>query len=459
VHLTQDGQFVPAAAGLPSFEGVNSAIKTAHARASHALGTSEEGIRRDVQASSLPDSEGLSLASFQRIEADDNDLDQLAKELEALEGVEGCYIKPPTLPPVWKMPEVQPFSTVDALPPGATGTPNFRSRQRYLDPAPGGVNAPAAWALPGGAGLGIRVIDIEGGWDLEHEDLRDFSGGLLAGNNDPGRYWRNHGSAVLGEIGGDLNQFGIVGIAYDAHLSVVSQMGLGSAGAIRRAAQFLRAGDVLLLEMHRPGPAFNYEMREDQRGFIAVEWWPDDLEAIRYAVSRGVIVVEAAGNGGEDLDSAIYQQRPHGFPANWRNPFRRDNVDSGAVIVGAGGSSYGTNDRKRLNFSNFGQSVDCQGWGEDVTTLGYGDLRNSNDPNFLYTRAFAGTSSASPMVTGCLGLFTRALSAAGRQLLRPREAREALRVIGSPQRGNTSQRIGPLPDLAALLSHLFPEIG
>ena len=71
-------------------------------------------------------------------------------------------------------------------------------------------------------------------------------------------------------------------------------------------------------------------------GTIAIEWWPDDYAAIRNAVTRGILVIEAAGNGAENLDDAIYQAPAPGFPAGWTNPFRRSNRDSGAIVVGAG---------------------------------------------------------------------------------------------------------------------------
>ena len=60
------------------------------------------------------------------------------------------------------------------------------------------------------------------------------------------------------------------------------------------------------------GPA---DVRQGQRGFIAIEWWPDDFAAIRYAVNRGIIVVEAAGNGSNDLDDPDYDTPLSGLPA------------------------------------------------------------------------------------------------------------------------------------------------
>jgi hypothetical protein len=35
----------------------------------------------------------------------------------------------------------------------------------------GGINAQYAWGFPGGDGAGTTIIDIERGWQLEHEDL------------------------------------------------------------------------------------------------------------------------------------------------------------------------------------------------------------------------------------------------------------------------------------------------
>ena len=136
--------------------------------------------------------------------------------------------------------------------------------------------------------------------------------------------WFQHGTAVLGEMGGDTNSFGVTGICPNAQLRAISvftnnMLAYNSAGAIRAAADALRTGDVILIEQHRPGP--NFPGGNTQMGFIAIEWWPDDFLAIQYATSKGVIVVEAAGNGSQNLNDAIYNTPQAGFPSWWRNPF------------------------------------------------------------------------------------------------------------------------------------------
>lgn len=150
-------------------------------------------------------------------------------------------------------------------------------------------------------------------------------------------------------------------------------------------------------------------------------------------------MVEAAGNGGVNLDHS------------WCNGlFNRDERDSGAIIVGAGGPA-GRSSRTRLYFSSYGSRVDVQGWGQDVATTGYGDLfknpDNTRDKRRWYTGTFSGTSSASPIVAGAVaniqGVAKRELG----KPLDPKTVRDILKETGSPQQGNISENIGPLPDL------------
>jgi hypothetical protein len=214
-----------------------------------------------------------------------------------------------------------------------------------------------------------------------------------------------------------------------------------------------------------PGPRFSFASRTDQRGYIAVEWWPDDFAAILNATSRGIIVVEAAGNGAENLDDAIYQTPGAGFPANWRNSFRRTNRDSGAVVVGAGAPPPGTHgrdhgpDRSRLDFSNWGALLDAQGWGREVTSCGYGDVQGGTNEDLLYTDTFSGTSSASPIVVGVIACIQGMAKARGRPVLTPAQVRNCLRSTGSPQQDApgrpATQRIGNRPDIRAFATCAF----
>jgi len=405
------------------------------------------------------------LTSFYRVKADDDQLDALAAKMLDLDLVEGAYVKPEVQPPVF----IEEFMAprVAEEPPAAT--PDFSAQQLYLDPAPGGIDARYAWTQPGGKGLGVRIIDIEGAWRFGHEDLLQNQGGVIGGTPSTDLGWRNHGTAVTGEFGADDNGFGVTGICPQANVRAISIFGSGQSGAkaVTDAANALSPGDIILIELHAPGPRNNFTDIGGQLGFIAMEFWPDMFAAIVYATSvRGVIVVEAGGNGAENFDDPLYDTRPTGFPASWRNPFNPANPQSGAILVGAGAPPPGTHgqnhgaDRSRLAFSNFGARVDVQGWGREVTTTGYGDLQGGSSEDLWYTNTFSGTSSASPIIVGTLGCMQGVLRAANKTLLTPASARNLLRTTGSPQQSEVgrpaSQRIGNRPNLRQMIGTVSP---
>jgi hypothetical protein len=133
--------------------------------------------------------------------------------------------------------------------PAVDPTNDIRSPfQGYLDPAEDGIDAEFAWGFPGGDGAGIRVIDMERGWTLNHEDLaaHGTTAPLYGTNSDDSRA---HGTAVLGEICARDNNLGCVGICPNvASMNVVSYFGSTRPNALLAAVNALSFGDVLLLE-------------------------------------------------------------------------------------------------------------------------------------------------------------------------------------------------------------------
>jgi hypothetical protein len=479
LRATVDGLASTSGADVSSLTEI---LETAGARIRPLFGANVErlrgGGRATVTAAAMEGVPAPDLSVYYRVDAPDDHLDGLAAELRGHAAVHAAYVKPPAEPAVVKTPmdagrlkapaapvapAPSPAALNDMLPrpeEAPSATPDFTPRQEYLGSAPAGIDAQFAWTQQGGSGAGVRIIDIEGEWRFTHEDLIQNQGGLVAGTPPNDVAWRNHGTAVLGEFSGDRNAMGITGICPDANVRGMSIFGgTGTAGAIRQAADALTPGDIILIELHRPGPRAT---GIGQQGFIAIEWWPDDFDAIRYATSRGVVVVEAAGNGAEDLDAAAYDTPAQGFPAGWSNPFHRGARDSGAVLVGAGAPPPGTHgrnwgpDRSRLDFSNFGSAVDVQGWGREVTTAGYGDLQGGADENSWYTDQFSGTSSASPIIVGALGCAQGNLRSRGLTPLTPAAARALLRTTGSPQQDApgrpATQRIGNRPNLRQMIT-------
>ena len=370
---------------------------------------------------------------------------EICKALESHPDIDEVYIEPPAVPALFAEPAE--MVTEEAL----LTSPDFVPNQGYLNPAPAGVDAKYAWTIAGGKGDKVQVIDIEGGWNFSHEDLLKNQGGVIHGTPTTNASWENHGTAVQGEISGDENQFGVVGIAPKAKFSAASIFGPGNspAKAIKAAADKLNPGDIILIELHRAGPNAN---GQGQFGFIALEWWAADFAAVQYASAKGVIVIAAAGNGAQNLDDAVYQGR-----------FDRNQRDSGAILVGAGAPPSGNfgPDRSRLGFSNYGTLIDAQGWGREVTTTGYGNLQGGSDKNKWYTDTFSGTSSASPIVVGAVASLQSIHKTHKGSLLNFSQIRNLLRTTGSPQtdgpNGAKTQRIGNRPNLNAAIAKILPQ--
>ena len=359
---------------------------------------------------------------------------RLALALAADPAIEQAFVEPAiSLPSQGRV-----SASLDGAPPALAppddescpiSTPSFESYQGYLGPAPHGIDAPAAWRR-GFRGAGVWFADIEGGWNAAHEDLPGDRITHVSGRPIRDPSWRAHGTAVLGEVVGRDNGKGVVGIAPDVERILTSSIGDQSvAAAIDAAARQLRPGDVLLIELQGAGPRGRY---------LPVEYWDDIYDAIHAATTRGVVVIEAAGNGGEDLDHSAY-----------RGKLSRAGRDSGAIFVGAGAPPRaGFDDRARLDFSNYGSRVDVQGWGRKVATLDYGDLQACDDPtrDRHYTGEFAGTSSASPIVAGAAVLL-EGIARSRNTIIAPAALRDLLRRTGTPQAGDAHQPIGPRPDL------------
>ncbi len=416
------------------------------------------------------------LSVYFRLFAPDRELESLARQLYGEPAIGAAYVKPGAVPPVWHTSTIEEDRSPKLFSSARASLAVSEFTQRYLGDPPEGIGARCVWEnFPGADGTGVKIIDIEGAWRFTHSDLQVNQGGLVGGtqNNDP--EWTKHGTAVLGILGGDKNEFGITGVCPGAFVQAVSNtdstVAWATSTAIQHAADQLDPGDIILIELQLPGPIAEFVSNNEQIGYIPVEWWDDNLVAIQYATSRGVIVVEAGGNGGENLDASIYNNpsTPQGtFGDLWRNPFKRDPIDSGAIIVGAGAPPVGTHgittkrDRSRLtDFSNYGTMFDAQGWGVQVETCGWaGEVRLGADDNedLGYTNVFSGTSSAAAMVAGALGCIQGARKGAGLSPLTPSEARELLRCkwLGSPQERDdgspVTRRIGSRPNLIKMIT-------
>lgn len=322
-------------------------------------------------------------------------------------------------------------------------TPSFISKQMYRYGAPSGIDSVFASKFPGGDGTGVKVVDIERGWNFDHEDNYFNCGALLGGRNTTSLDSQNHGTAVMGVIAGDDNGFGIKGIAPGATF-----YGYGGhpIHAVKAVADKLDAGDIIVIEHHTPGPATNGRSHPEQFGYCPAEIYQSVFDAIEYAVSKGIVVVEAGGNGQQDLDDSMYEDK-----------FNRDVRDSGAIIVGAS-----TLQNFPAWFTNHGSRIDVFAHGESVCTAGYGTLfKTEENRNRWYTGKFCGTSSATPIIAGACAIVNGILKARGEEPIGSIEMRETIR-IGATNSGYNyynKKKIGVMPNMVNIVKNLmrFPD--
>ncbi len=353
------------------------------------------------------------------------DTESVAASWLALDCVETAYFE-----------GIPALACTDILP----TTPSFVGNQFYLEPAPAGVDAFAAWDFhPSGRGVpDYWFVDIENGWNVTHEDLGDVA--IL---NPPSAPDNHHGTAVLGEVVGCDGPFGITGIAHGITARMVNGGNAGSvAGAFDLAASHLEPGEMYLIEYHMPGPPSGQTCpcNCSQFEYVPMEWEQANFDAIQTHTAAGIIVVEAGGNGSMNLDGPQYN-----------GLFNRAIRDSGAIMVGA--AAPGTHIPEC--WTNHGTRIDAHGFGSSVATTGYGGLFNPGDPDQLYTGTFSGTSSASPIITGAAAVTQNLCQQMFGLTIDPLTLRAILAMNGTPQGEPLSKPIGVLPDLGQIIDVFY----
>ncbi|MFI7538357.1 S8 family serine peptidase [Streptosporangium sp. NPDC049376] len=302
----------------------------------------------------------------------------------------------------------------------------------------------------------VELNGLTNQWNLCHEDL---AGRVATGEivqvpslfGDPCSHDSSvaHGTAVAGVIAAqDDNGVGMAGIAPNATLHV---SGTAVPDSVAYATAHSGPGDVIL-----------YEVAVTPSGGGG-PWYPWEVDGSVYdqtvlAVAAGVTVVEAAGNGGNNLDDTTdtYATTIMGRP------------DSGAIMVGAGAppSPGGTNctgsspaaERTALSFSTYGSRLDVQAYGACVATLGvpgWQELTPSEtNPNKLYNGSFNGTSSASAVIAGTVAAL-QGVAKANSGVLTPAQVRDTLKLTGTAQPTGDPHHIGPQPNLHAAIDDIL----
>jgi serine protease len=249
----------------------------------------------------------------------------------------------------------------------AVATPNdtyYKSDQSsYLST----IRVPQAWDLSKSAGSQtVAVLDT--GVDAGHPDLigRTYSGYNFihpgwSTNDDAG-----HGTMVSGIIAANTNNStGVAGVAWNAKIlpvKVLDSSGTGSDSTIISGINWAASHGARVINMSLGGGGDN----------------PVLHDAVKNAVAKGIVVVAAAGNSGNDD-----LQYPAAYPE--------------AIAVGATDSNGAL-----TTFSSFGDWVDiaAPGWG--IISTG---PRALTPAGYLPYWSGDGTSFSAPMVAGVAALM------------------------------------------------------
>ncbi|WP_413727156.1 S8 family serine peptidase [Sodalis sp. RH19] len=315
---------------------------------------------------------------------------------------------------------------------------NFVPLQYYLWPARhcfnsfrlGGVDGTAGLSYAGGRGENVTIITNEpDAWFTGHINLPPeraiVEGAVTVGCDN---------TASVGVMAGLELGYGIMGIASRAKV-----------GYAARGLQYLynlyhrlKAGDVIQIGMQHQGGNRSYY---NQECYLPVEFEPAWFDMISALTSKGIHVIEAAGNGAINLDHPILNGK-----------FNRHQRDSGAIIVGALDPRTGL----RAAYSNFGSRIDSSSWGDFVVTTSYGYATLLNKTNAWYINNFSGNSPANPIVAGVAACLSSIAIANKKNLTAP-QFRELLTSTGTVLAENFSSIIGTQPDLGKAIYTLFSK--
>jgi subtilisin family serine protease len=262
----------------------------------------------------------------------------------------------------------------------------YYSRQSALQSSPNGISAPQAWATRTSCSL-VAVLDS--GTQYDHPDLKqniwhnskekagngkdddhngyvdDYYGFNAEKGTGSGGDADGHGTHVAGIIGAKAdNATGVSGACWTAKIMPVRFMNSKGKGATSDAV----AGMAYAVHMH--AKVINCSFGSSSKS-SALE------DEIAHAKSAGVLLVVAAGNDGESIES-----HP-AYPAA---------STYGNILTVAATTSTGA----LASFSNFGsKSVDLAAPGDDIY---------STYPTSAY-KSLSGTSMAAPFVAGAAAML------------------------------------------------------
>jgi subtilisin family serine protease len=298
------------------------------------------------------------------------------------------------------------------------------------------IQAPEAWNT-GAEGANVLVADLDGGFELEHPDLKpNIVGSKSFVPNEPAQFRlpankSSHGTHTAGTIAAVDNSIGVIGVAPKAKLLLVKVLGDAGSGSFSWMMQGIiyavqQRADVINMSLGAAIP--HHDKYVDDEGNVI-----NDTKAIQellvainkvtsYATKNGVTIIASAGNdannGNKDQSLVHIPADATGVisisstgPIGWANaPLTTDlnrfasysNYGTSAIDFAAPGGDFAYATNEIVVFRGVKQYV----WALDmVLSTGRVTVNAITGlPQANYTW-MAGTSMAAPHATGVAALI------------------------------------------------------
>ncbi|WP_218004907.1 S8 family peptidase [Actinomadura macra] len=245
------------------------------------------------------------------------------------------------------------------------------------------LDVDAAWKVTRGRGVTVAVVDT--GVDANHPDL---AGSVTTGPNmlapidagtKPARmHGTNMASLIAGHGHGAGGGSGVIGMAPQARVLAIRVIGEKEDASFRRFRTDERSKSAVARGIRyaadHGADVINLSLGENQES-------AEEREAVGYAIGKGVVVVAAAGNDGDEsrlLDGDGFA--PYSYPASY----------PGVIAVAATDATHG-----RVPFSNRNYSV-------LLSAPGVGLPVAAPDGNYYVS---GGTSDSCAIVSGIAALI------------------------------------------------------
>jgi len=229
------------------------------------------------------------------------------------------------------------------------------------------IHIEEAWKLTRGAGIRVAVIDYD--FNSEHKDLVNnivATYDVQTSSTKVKKDFDPHGTACASIIAATNNDLGIVGVAPDAKLILITAD---------------------LTDDNQKARAFR-KAKELGADVISCSWSfltktsPQVEAAIQEMYDSNIVVIFSSGNNNIDLDSSPkYESEPE---LSW--------------VIGVGAT---TEDNTKSSYSNYGKYIDILAPGGKVNG-GVFAIAGYNNETYGY---FHGTSAAAPVVAGVVALM------------------------------------------------------